>query len=274
MFVAVVLAAAGGVVAAVPAAAGGSWLEVMDGDDVLVPGEIVTLTGTFGAGQQAAVAAGPWQASLRSDDERGSAVALGPVAISDGPDWGWRATVTFTVPTVPTGDYWVTVVNDQGEGVGDLIGGFVHVAPSLEAWRVSVLRQRLERQQEATRKQVATVRDRLVDVRAELEATTSARDQLADRADDLERAREGARNAGAQDAAWLPWLPPAAALAVMMIVGLIGIGRRRTAKLRVVPRQGPELLGSSTALRTPPQIAERPSATLTDNGRGGSSALR
>jgi hypothetical protein len=174
------------------------------------------------------------------------------------------------------GDYWVTVVNDQGQGVGDLIGGLVHVAPSLEAWRVSVLRHRLERQQEATRKQVATVRDRLAAVRAELDATTSARDELADRAGDLERALEAARNAVAEDSTRLPWLAPAAALAgSMLIVGLIAIGRRRTANSS--SRRSEAKIGAlapSSASRTHPQIAEGPSSVLTDNDRGGSSAVR
>ena len=219
-----------GAVGAPSAVAGGSWLELADGDDVLVPGEVATMSGTFGSGQQAGVSAGPWEAWLRSDYERGSALSLGPVAISEGPDWGWRATVTFTVPDAPAGGYWVTVLNDEGEGVGDLIGGFVHVAPSLEAWRITVLRQRIERQQRATRKDVASMRDRLADVRSELAAATAARDELVDRVGDLERAVDDAREAGrARPPAWASWLVPAAASVVLtLLLGLAAVRRRGT----------------------------------------------
>ncbi len=211
------------------ASAGGSWLELQDGDRVLIPGQTVTMSGTFGSGQQADVSAGPWHAQLRSDYEQGASVPLGPVTITDGTRWGWRATVTFTVPAVATGEYWVTVVNEEGEGVGDLIGGFVQVAPSLEAWRVSLLRQRIERQERATHKEKAEVRDRLAKVRADLATVTAARDQLADRADDLERALDDARDAAAVsgDSAPFPWLAVAGAITVLtLIVGIAGVRRR------------------------------------------------
>lgn len=230
MFVAVVLAAVAGLIGAPPASAGGSWLELAGGDDVLIPGEVVTMSGTFGSGQQAAVSAGPWLARLQPVDEGGSTIVLGPVSISEGPEWGWRATVTFTVPTAPTGDYLVAVVNGEGEGVGDLVGGYVQVAPSLEAWRVSLLRQRLERQQRVARKEVATARDRLADVRAELAAATVAREELADRAGELERALDDARKAPvARDSAGFPWMAVAAATTVLaLVLGLARVWRRRT----------------------------------------------
>lgn len=215
-------------VGAPQASAGGSWLELQDGDRVLIPGQTVTMSGTFGSGQQADVSAGPWHAQLRSDYEQRAAVPLGPVTITDGA-WGWRATVTFTVPAVATGEYWVTVVNEEGEGVGDLIGGFVQVAPSLEAWRVSLLRQRIERQERVTRKEKAEIRDRLAEVRADLATATAARDQLADRADDLERALDDARDARAVtgDSPPFPWLAVAGAITVLaLIVGIAGVRRR------------------------------------------------
>ena len=210
------------------AVAGGSWLELQGGDDVLVPGEVVTMSGTFGSGQQAAVSAGPWQAQLRLEGEGGSPVPLGSVVISESSKWGWRATVTFTVPTVPTGDYWVSVVNDEGEGVGDLVGGFVHVAPSAEAWRLSLLRQRLDRQQQVARKEMSEMRDRLAGARADLAEATDARDQLADRVGELERARDVAQAASAtDDPATVPWLAAAGAIAVLaLILGIAALRRR------------------------------------------------
>ena len=234
----VVLTAVAIAVGAPQASAGGSWLELQDGDRVLVSGQTVTMSGTFGSGQQAGVSAGPWHAQLRSDHQQGSAVPLGPVTITDGARWGWRATVTFTVPGVATGEYWVTVVNEQGEGVGDLIGGFVQVAPSLEAWRVSLLRQRIERQQRVSRSEIAAIRDRLAGVRVDLAAATATRDELAGRVDDLERALDDTRHAAAGgDPAPFPW-PVAAAVftALALLLGLAGALRRHASQASPMSR--------------------------------------
>ena len=225
----VVLTAVAIAVGAPQASAGGSWLELQGSDRVLIPGQTVTMSGTFGSGQQAGVSAGPWHAQLRSDYQKGSSLPLGPVTITDGTRWGWRATVTFTVPAIAIGEYWVTVVNEEGEGVGDLIGGFVQVAPSLEAWRVSLLRQRIERQQRVSRKKITTIRDRLAGARVDLAAATTTRDELADRVDDLERALDDTRDAAAAGGpASSPW-PVAAAVftALALLLGLAGALRRR-----------------------------------------------
>jgi hypothetical protein len=227
----VVLTAVAIAVGAPQAWAGGSWLELQDGDRVLISGQTVTMSGTFGSGQQAGVSAGPWHAELRADHEQGSPVPLGPVTITEGARWGWRAAVTFTVPSVATGEYSVTVLNEEGEGVGDLIGGFVQVAPSLEAWRVSLLRQRIERQQRVSRKEIATIRDRLGGVRVDLAAATATRDELAGRVEDLERALDDTRDAAAaDDPASSPW-PVAAAVftALALLLVLAGAFRRHAA---------------------------------------------
>ncbi|HSH33302.1 MAG TPA: hypothetical protein VLB31_06755, partial [Actinomycetota bacterium] len=107
------------------AQAGGSWIEF---DGPLIVGTLVTGSGTFGNGQQAGVGAGPWFATLRPEEPGVDGIALGPVEVSRASSFGWRATVTFVVPEVPTGEYWVEIANDDGEGVGDLIGGFVVIS--------------------------------------------------------------------------------------------------------------------------------------------------
>ena len=103
------------------ASAGGS---VIDFDGPLVVGAVVTGTGTFGSGQQANIDAGLWFARLRPEEPGVEEIRLGSVEIRRASSYGWRATVTFVVPDVPTGEYWVDVVNADGEGVGDLVGGF------------------------------------------------------------------------------------------------------------------------------------------------------
>jgi hypothetical protein len=107
-----------------PAHAGGSTIEFPRW--VLV-GDTVTGHGAFGAGQQEAVSAGPWLATLESEKGVVNSIPLGEVEIVS-VESGWRATVTFVVPDVPTGSYSIWVANGQGEGVGDLVGGWMVIA--------------------------------------------------------------------------------------------------------------------------------------------------
>jgi hypothetical protein len=90
-----------------------------------------TVTGSIlvGNGQQAPVSEGPWFAELQGTE--GSDVGpipLGPVGVRPSNIYGWRVTVTFTVPDVPIGEYWVVVHNQAGHGMGDLTGGTVTIA--------------------------------------------------------------------------------------------------------------------------------------------------
>lgn len=103
------------------AGAGGSWI---DFDGPLIVGTVVTGRGTFSSRAQATPDAWPWFARLRPEEPGVEEIRLGPVEVDRASSFGWRATVTFVVPDVPTGEYWVDVVNADGEGVGDLVGGF------------------------------------------------------------------------------------------------------------------------------------------------------
>ena len=167
------------------AQAGGSWIEF---DGPLIVGTLVTGSGTFGNGQQAGVGAGPWFATLRPEEPGVDGIALGPVEVSRASSFGWRATVTFVVPEVPTGEYWVEIANDDGEGVGDLIGGFVVISRTpLEGrlWsRVSTA--------EAGRASANRSADRLRDRQGQLEET------LSDRRATIERQAERLTAAGAR----------------------------------------------------------------------------
>lgn len=119
------------------ASAGGSWIDVTHGDRVHFgrwdiayagAGSIVTMRGAFSSGQQAAVREGPWYAYLRLDQERqqrSEPMLLGGVRI-EGDGYPYVARLSFRVPNVPTGYYWVDVC-DLGcrQGVGDLVGGTI-----------------------------------------------------------------------------------------------------------------------------------------------------
>ena len=99
------------------AQAGGSWIEF---DGPLIVGTLVTGSGTFGDGQQEASEPARGSPPCVRRQPGSSPIALGPVEISRASSFGWRATVTFVVPEVPTGEYWVDIANDDREGVGDL----------------------------------------------------------------------------------------------------------------------------------------------------------
>jgi hypothetical protein len=122
------------------ASGGGSWL---NGPDDVAVGQTVTLRGTFGDGALAPVSAGPWFGYLAHDYELvgpGEPVFLGAVDIrpSETIYCCWVASLTFTVPDVPAGSYWVRVC-DMGchTGVGDLIGAEVFVAVTAAEARLS-----------------------------------------------------------------------------------------------------------------------------------------
>jgi hypothetical protein len=121
------------------ASAGGSWIEVGRGArarlgawDVAYAsvGSVVTMRGAFSSGQQAAVSEGPWYAYLRPDanegEQRAEPMLLGGVRIDAHDGYPYVARVTFVVPNVSTGYYWVDVC-DLGctQGVGDLVGGTI-----------------------------------------------------------------------------------------------------------------------------------------------------
>jgi hypothetical protein len=160
------------------ARAGGSWIE-FPGDRALV-GDTVTGVGHFGEGQQLPVSAGPWFAILRPNEPGVEEVPLGPVTIGESNFYGWKATTTFTVPDVPVGEYWVDVVNAQGEGVGDLIGGFLLISHTPAEAKLWVSAGRAESR--------LAQRDRAIDRGEELQE--QLRSDLADRDATIDRQAE------------------------------------------------------------------------------------
>ncbi len=170
------------------ARAGGSWIEFPA--DRGVVGTSVTGVGHFGEGQQLPVSAGPWFARLSSDGPDGVSIALGSVSIGESNFYGWKATVSFTVPDVPTGEYWLHIVNAQGDGVGDLIGGVILVAHTpLEAqlWSAS---EKAERQ----------LADRERELRAAQQREEQLRVDLADRGATIDRQAQRLADVGARSA--------------------------------------------------------------------------
>jgi hypothetical protein len=122
-----------------PASAGGSTLDMIGGSRVTIgdwnlsyasAGSSITMHGTFTPGQQAPVSEGPWYAYVSPQTGNGQPILVGSVGIR-GDGFPYVADVTFDVPSVEAGQYWVLVC-DQGckQGVGDLGGTSVVLAPT------------------------------------------------------------------------------------------------------------------------------------------------
>ncbi len=127
-------------------------------------GSEVRVEAHFSKGSQASVGGVPWFGYLATRDVTfytnaalRSSIPLGSVSITRGKCCPWVAHMTFTVPDLPTGRYWIMVC-DLGcrRGVGDLAGGSIVIAHTptegglflkaeREQWRVSALEFRLDR---------------------------------------------------------------------------------------------------------------------------------
>lgn len=168
------------------AAGGGS---IMHFPGAVAVGQVVTGSGTFGSGSQAPVSAGPWFATLDPETDGVPEVALGPVTVTPA-DGLWQASLTFTVPDVPTGAYGIWVANAEGEGVGDLMGGWTVIGATLTEAQQFVRLRALEYR--------LRVRDRSIDRLRDREEQLNA--DLADRAATIDRQAERLADVGAQAA--------------------------------------------------------------------------
>jgi hypothetical protein len=147
-----------------PAHAGGSTIEF---PRWVVVGRTVTGHGVFGAGQQESVNAGPWFATLDSERDGFVPMRLGEVQIMP-VEAGWRATVSFVVPDVPTGSYEIWITNEQGEGVGDLIGGWTVIAHTPLEGKLLARVQELAVRDRSHTHAIEALRDARVELRRDL----------------------------------------------------------------------------------------------------------
>lgn len=205
-----------------PAWAGGSWLELrrIDGTGGVSDGAFggwasagssVFMQGDFCDGQQADPSAGPWMAYLRRDASE-LRQPLGPVEIDSatGNGCAYSASLTFVVPDVASGMYWVDVCADAScaTGVGDLVGAMLAVAstrlearalielPNLKARlrQEGQVRDRLKARVDSLRNALRTVSEDLVaskadtsDAKEKFDTVAAARDTLVAEVDSLRR---------------------------------------------------------------------------------------
>lgn len=245
------------VMTAGPASAGGSPLELARRDgrpvDLRAPawgwapiGSRVVFRSAFCDGQQADPAEGPWFARMRADGG-GPVFRLGAVSIqaSTGSGCPYVATLTFRVPEVTHGEYWIEVC-DSGctTGVGDLMGGMLIVAGSRQEaaviGRLDAILLRYERLNQRYRAYLAEMRaehDRMTELEEARHRLESQRDAaLAQR----ERATAAADDARADARDWR--LATYAAFALLLAAGMVAMVRRRgTIRIRI-PDSPDELL--------------------------------
>jgi hypothetical protein len=176
------------------AQAGGSWLEVTEGETVRIQawelayaavGTRVTMRSEFSDGQQAHVSEGPWYAYLtRESNGRTDRILLGSVRIDPTGGYPYVATVTFNVPDVPTGSYWVNVCDLGCErGVGDLGGGVIALGPTAAEARLFATQHILRQIHRYDARTISSLRDRERELRSAVEAAErvagTARSELA-----------------------------------------------------------------------------------------------
>ena len=227
--------------AATAAIGGGSPIVIQDGDDLRESGEMVTLSGDFWAGSQAPVSAGPWFATLKEYDGEAGRTPLGPVTVT-AVDGHWFATVTFTVPDLPVGEYWVEVSNEHGEGVGDLMGGSLRIAPSAAAWRVHVLQLRHERSLERTKDQRAEAREALEQATSVNTNLRDERDALTARLEEVEATLRAVRaNASRAAAPLVPrWAAGLFAISILAAAFTVVARRHRAMSPPAAPASSAE----------------------------------
>ena len=125
----------------VPAAfAGGTWMKTPD--QQVEPGEEVDLVGYVWAADRPSVEESQWLAhfNLAPMPEYGSVeqrlISLGPVTVERSglsAYLEYRVSLTFTIPEgLEPGNYMITVANEQGDYLGDLIGA--SLAIGVEPW--------------------------------------------------------------------------------------------------------------------------------------------
>jgi hypothetical protein len=213
------------------ALAGGSTIEFPRS---VVVGQLVTGSGVFGMGSQAPVGAGPWFAFLESEGQARS-IPLGAVEIS--PSTGtvccWRATITFTVPDVPTGSYFIPVRNAEGSGVGDLVGGGTVIAPTSSEGRLFLELRTARYRADVRRREIASLERNVEQLRADLDDRDATIDRQAGRlAEVVDAARVPVATVPAPDSPVAGWAWAIAALILTSTTtAAYVIGRRRASQV-------------------------------------------
>lgn len=217
-------------------------------------GETATFRGSFSmsGSLEGRLSDGPYVAYLAPieiyDVDDPSAIRLGEIQMAHSGTGGVIATIAFTVPHVPTGQYQLTYCNEPCtvDGIGDLMGGHAFfIAPTREEAlaraRVDSLTWRLADARRDVRRQ-----ERLAAERLERSEATHARDLAMAREETatLEARIAELRAASARDEEPLVpgWAVVIAAIVVAVGILAAAIVRRRHEPSFVVPDTIPDEL--------------------------------
>lgn len=224
------------------ASGGGSWLEF--DRRYLVPGEQVTGRAEVWVGEEGARKAlelGAPQAYLAPDLRRrisGDAVALGDIELRRRGRRTLTAMLSFIVPEVAPGDYYIQYCVDpcrRTMTLGDLIGGSISIAPTRELADLWAVRDRLRERQRVLSHQVRRLERRVSGLRERTAAGEEQNEDLEARLGGLE-----ARLAAAEAEPEAPAAPWAIAGGLAVVALWLWRARRRRS-------------GTSAGARTPPR---------------------
>jgi hypothetical protein len=236
--------------AGAPARAGGSWFAPDDPYQGI--GDSVLIRETFGSGAyQGRVSDGPFYAYLIRANQRfdrpgpvpPSAVPLGPITIrhATGNYCCWVASLRFTVPNVPKGQYVVTYCNDPCtvEGVGDLEGTSFWIGETADDARIAARLHELTMKREVARRQISRLEEKLADMRTSDEAGRAQVQELQARIGNLEAAlaAERAEATPPEERPVPPW-----AVVIGVTVLLLGAWLRKRLGRQAVPDVVPDEL--------------------------------
>lgn len=239
------------------ASAGGSVFEFSHRFELV--GAQVQVESHFSKGTQASVTKGPWfgyittrdvtfysQASIRAS------VPLGSVTITRGKCCPWVAHMTFTVPELPTGRYYIMVC-DAGchRGVGDLAGGSIVIAQTPTEGRLFLKAEREQIRIAWLSRQLGRSKAHAEVVVTQLETTRAALSREDARLAALEdRAREPARGTSSGGPAW----PIVAWVGALLTLGLLIICLTWLVRVRNVSARTAEPVEAQAS--TPPTQQE------------------
>lgn len=238
---------------AAPASMAGGMASLEFEEDYVLVGESVTGRATFSSDVRGTgrIENGPWHAYLLPSGTwieppriPAGAIHLGPIAIEGGSDRSADASITFTVPEVTTGGYFIGMCNVPctESFVGDLGGGWLSIARTEEG--ASLLRK-VDHTERQLYRILNRVRYRLArrvkDVERPLERLEGRVDGMQGsielRLDRLEE-RLRASLAADQDPGGIPWGVALLAAGVLAVSALVGRSRRHP-RPRPVPEEPP-----------------------------------
>jgi hypothetical protein len=216
--------------------AGGSVFEVVDedgdrvvrGEESVQPGQVLTAHTSFSpkiAGLGGiddgpyVVYLNPGSTYVRPGSVPPTAVTLGRLEIVR-ERFSAVARITFTVPSVPTGEYTMSLCNDPCtvDGLGDIVGGWLRIAQTTKEGRLIARLDDVKRDRSALNHAVKEADVQAQELRSSSEEAARAIEGLRGEVVDLETQLRAAREASSQAGPLIEWW--AAALGALVLLAL------------------------------------------------------